>query len=567
MATVEVVGSGRAAESLVDALSEQTASIVRSDEPTSSAVDLSVVVAQTGADVFAAANDCIQGTDIPWVTVELGGIGGIECVSGAVAGFSSESGCYHCLRERVRANRESKPQAVETLTNSSHHLLGAIAGRRIDTVLSGSAPLAGTVVELPYTERRLLPIPGCSCTDTRSWTLTHEDTTHDSEAVERAEAGIDERLGIVQEIGEIESFPAPYYLASVASTERFSDVTAPQKAAGVAGDWDTAFMKALGESYERYAAGVYRTDTLVTGPPDAVERAIEPKAFVRPESWETPETCVWIPAENLQTGSRVHLPADTVLYPPPSETTRPATTTGLGLGSTESDALLSGIYEVIERDATMCAWYSTYEPLAISVDGVERFETLRRRATADGLTVQALLLTADIDVPVIAVAVTRDDWPRVALGSSARLNSAEAATGALSEALQNWMELRAMGRKQAADADGAIGRYAASPRSISSFVETDATVPLSDVGPDTVPSGRQELSMVIERLSAAGLDPFATRLTPPDVSQMGFETVRVVCPTAQPLFFDDSYFGNRAQEVPAEMGFQFRPDHNHHPFP
>ena len=48
---------------------------------------------------------------------------------------------------------------------------------------------------------------------------------------------------------------------------------------------------------------------------------------------------------------------------------------------------------------------------------------------------------------------------------------------------------------------------------------------------------------------------------------MGFEAVRVVCRAAQPVFFDDAYFGERAEDVPEKLGFEARPDRAHHPFP
>jgi ribosomal protein S12 methylthiotransferase accessory factor len=56
-------------------------------------------------------------------------------------------------------------------------------------------------------------------------------------------------------------------------------------------------------------------------------------------------------------------------------------------------------------------------------------------------------------------------------------------------------------------------------------------------------------------------------LTPRDVAQLGFEAVRVLVPTAQPLFTGEAFFGERAREVPPDLGFEFRPDRGHHPYP
>jgi ribosomal protein S12 methylthiotransferase accessory factor len=567
MTTVEVVGSGPAVESLVAALGDGHAGVRRADDPLVTPADLSVVVDQVTSELFGTASDRAEELGTAWVAVELGGIGGVPVADAAVAGFGPETGCYRCLTERVRANVDQEQAPTEAPDSGTQRFAGAVAGRRIEQALSGTGPLAGTLVELPYTERQFLPVPGCDCGGTRRWTLSGTDPDHDRDALARAEGGLDERVGIVSEVGEAESFPAPYYLATVAGTDRFSDATASPQAAGVASDWDTAFMKALGESYERYAAGVYRTDDLPLGTATDVADALRPDSFVRPDDGGVDDVLQWLPAQHLGSGDEVDVPAETVFYPPPSRAVRPPVTTGLGLGSTETEALLSGLYEVVERDAAMLAWYSTYDPLEVVVEH-EAYDVLRRRARSEGLEATAVVLTQDVDVPVVAVALRGEAWPSFALGSAAGLDPADAATGALEEALQNWLELRGMGREGAADASGAIGHYAGRPDDAASLVDAGTAVPLSSIGPDAVPDDEPaELSMLVDRVTEAGLDPYASRITPRDLEQLGFEAVRVLCPSAQPLFFDDAYFGERAERVPDELGFEPRLDRAHHPFP
>jgi ribosomal protein S12 methylthiotransferase accessory factor len=377
------------------------------------------------------------------------------------------------------------------------------------------------------------------------------------------------------EVGERESFPIPYYVAATADTTAYSDARAARYAAGADPDWDAAFAKALGEALERYSAGVYRTASFTTAPARTRARPIRPGAFVRPDDgWATPgpdEPLPWVEGVDLATGdgetAGVSLPAELVVYPPPAERLRPAITTGLGLGSSGVEALLAGLYETIERDATMLAWYSTYEPLALDVadDG---YRTLVGRARAEGLTATSLLVTQDVDVPVVAAAVHREgDWPRFAAGSAARLDAAAAARSALAEAIQNWTELRAMGPEAADEEEGAIGQYAPFPGPVRAFVDAPTAVPAAEVGPDEVPTGTDELDAVVDRLTVAGLDCYASRLTPRDVEALGFEAVRVLVPAAQPLFVGTPFFGERAETVPRELGFEPRLDRDYHPFP
>ncbi|EMA02055.1 ribosomal protein S12 methylthiotransferase accessory factor [Haloarcula vallismortis] len=569
MQTVEVVGRGPAVDSLTAFLAAIDVSVAQSSTPTDVSGDLAVVVDTVGSETFAAWNDRAREDAIPWVAVELGGIGGVPVTDAAISGFGPETGCFDCLQTRVEATVDDTEEATAAPTAATQRFAGALAGRLVTQFLDGDASLFGTVTELPHTQRRFLPVPGCDCSETPSRTLGDgRQAAPDSEALSRAELGLDDRVGIATEVGEVESFPAPYYLSTLADTAGFSDVSAAAKAAGVAIDWDTAFMKALGENYERYAAGVYREGNIQHGTVTDIPDAVTPDAFVRDEAaWDKSTVLSWVPATNILTDERRSLPAETVYYPPPSDAVRPATTTGLGLGNTVTEALLTGLYEVIERDAAMLSWYSTFEPLRVAIDEQEQYDTLRRRATSEGLDVTALLLTQDVDVPVVAVALEQDEWPRFALGTDADLDPGSAAVGALEEALQNWMELDSMGPEAAMDAQGAIGRYAESPGEAADLTATETAVPLGSLGPDTALSGEAELEAVCDRAADAGLTPHGARLTTRDLEQLGFEAVRAVCPSAQPLFFGDAFFGERAEAVPAELGFEPRLDREHHPFP
>jgi ribosomal protein S12 methylthiotransferase accessory factor len=325
-------------------------------------------------------------------------------------------------------------------------------------------------------------------------------------------------------------------------------------------------MKALGEALERYCAGIYTLEEFRTAPPNGMHGAIPPSDFVCQTAPDPTVDISWVPGENLHTGDSVPLPAEFVHYPPPSQQYRPPVTTGLGLGNSTTEALLAGLYEVIERDATMLSWYSTFDPLGLDIED-DGYETLVQRADSEGLDVSTLLVTQDVDVPVVVAAVHREEWPSFAVGSDADLDVTGAARSALAEALQNWMELRGMGPEQAETASGAIGQYASFPPAVKSYVDADGTIPAESVGPDELPEGADELDAVLEHLADADLAAYGVRTTTRDVASLGFEAVRALVPQAQPLFFGEGYFGERAETVPAEMGFEPRPAHDHHPFP
>jgi ribosomal protein S12 methylthiotransferase accessory factor len=563
---VTLAGDGPAADAVAAALADVDATVHREPPAAVADADVGVVVGPAGADAFEAARAAAAGTAVPWLAVELGGVGGHPGPTAAVTGFGPATACYDCLRTRVAAGHDGGG-TVETPAPPDARLAGAVGGRAAATLVAGDRTPLGTVRELPHAERDLFAVPGCSCADGRDRRL--ELTAGDrslEETLAAAERAVDDRVGLVAEVGEAESFPAPYYLASVADTTGFSDVAAAAQAAGVDADWNAAFMKALGEALERYCAGVYRTGVLQRAPPGRLDGAVSPDAFVGVDAAGT-GPLPWVPGTELGADGDAWLPAEFVQFPPPEQRFGPPITTGLGLGDGGVGAVLSGLYETVERDATMLSWYSTFEPLGLAVDD-GGFADLAARARGVGLEVTPLLVTQDVDVPVVAVAVHREgDWPRFAVGSDADLDPAAAARAALAEALQNWMELRGMGPETAAGESGAIGRYADFPDAARELVAVDGRVPAADVGPGESPTGEAELAAVVERVRAAGLTPYAARVTTPDVASLGFEAVRVLVPAAQPLFTGDPTFGERAEGVPAEMGFEPRLDRAFHPYP
>jgi len=571
---VGLVGTGPAATAVEAALGDVD-DRVESCSPADIGPEHRLVVAvdTAGASTFDRVADYTADAGVPSLAVELGGIGGYPVVDAAVAALAPEGPCYRCLSTRVAANVAADADPVSPPSDATARLAGAIAGHTaVEALDPGEPDPLGLVTELPHAQRQVLPVPGCDCGDDRDRSLDRSDGTRAVDAaLGAAERGLDRRVGVVSEVGEAESYPAPYYLAQVSDTAGFSDATASRQAAGVDPGWNAAFMKALGEGYERYCAGVYRESEFTTAAADDLPTAVSPADFVRPGEWEAAADAdgderPWVQGESLATGDAVHLPAELVHYPPPERTIRPAVTTGLGLGNSTAEALRSGLYEVVERDATTIAWYSTYEPLGLEVTD-DDYRELAARAGAEGLDATALLLTQDVDVPVVAVAVTREEYPKLALGTAAHLDPARAARNALAEAVQNFVELREMGPEGATESEGAIGRYAQDPTPVESFVSPDSRVPAASVGPETVPDGRAHLEALHGRVTDAGLHPFAARTTTRDVESLGFEAVRVVVPSAQPLFFDTAYFGERARTVPDSLGFEADLDRERHPYP
>lgn len=575
---VHVVGEDPVREEVAAALDDVDIGVRAAGVSDIEDAGFAVVADVAGSDRFAYANRAAKDGETPWIAVEVGGVGGvtISSVDAAVSGFGPDTGCYECLNARVRSTHAAYTTTADPRgARPTVRLAGAIAGRECVRYFEDAAvSLLGSVIELPHARRQFMPVPGCRCQSEgrdRSIDLADEATPSLDETVDAMDRAIDDRVGLVRSIGETDSYPAPYYLATMADTEAYSESAAPANAAGVDEDWNRAFVKAVGEGLERYCAGVYRTADLVEAPGETLDAVVEPDAFVRPDDAPAADpsaTQAWVEGRNLTSDTPTHLPADAVHLPQPGPGLVPQITTGLGLGSSMSDALVAGLTEVIERDATMLSWYSSFEPLALQIQD-DAFERFRRRVASEGLSVTPLLVTQDIDVPVVSVAVHRDDsaWPAFAIGSAADLDVRAAARDALAEATQNWMELRSIGAEDAREASAWIGEYGRFPDAAREFVDAERTVDGASVGPSDVPEGAEAVDALIDRVADAGYDVYGARVTTRDVAELGFEAVRVLVPEAQPLFTSEPYFGDRARTVPTELGFEARLDREPHPYP
>ena len=578
--TVHVVADDPVREEVAAALGDVDVEAVDASVDEIEGAVLAVVADVVGSARFQEANRRAIDGGTRWLAVEVGGVGAtpFEDVDAAVSVFGPDTACYDCLRARIDSTREGDAATgAPRGDRGTVRLAGAIAGRECVRLLADDASsLLGGVLELPYVRREVFPVEGCSCqpgTRDRSIEITSDESRTIEETVDRMNRAVDERVGLVRAIGESESYPAPYYLATLADTAVYSDATAPKNAAGVDEDWNRAFVKGIGEALERYCASVYRGSEFTDTSAAALDSALEPTAIVRPDdaaAYETETTIPWVEGVNLHTDGTTFLPADAVHFPQPGTGVVAQITTGLGLGSTMADAIVSGLTEVIERDATMLSWYSTYEPLELVVED-DGFDRLARRVGAEGLEVTPLLVTQDVDVPVVAVCAHRDgtdpSWPAFAAGAAADLDVDAAARSALAEATQNWMELRSIGPEGAADAGGWIGHYASFPEPVRSFVDVDGAVDAATLRPESVPTGVPAVRELLDRIEAAEMTAYAARVTIRDVASLGFEAVRVVVPTAQPLFTNEPFFGERVHTVPESLGYESRIDREPHPYP
>lgn len=193
---------------------------------------------------------------------------------------------------------------------------------------------------------------------------------------------VDSELGIITELKteSLKSKGVDIYV-SVSTTTDYSIYNPnmfAQSNSGAGFDKKTAEYSAVGESIERLAAGCYNPPQNLCAWNELKHNAVHPNRFTlfSEEQYATDKfpynifsenTKVnWSKSINLMNGVEEYVPLSLVKLPYRSvkseERISPAISTGLALGNSKEAAILSGIFEVVERDAFTVSWFLKLPP-------------------------------------------------------------------------------------------------------------------------------------------------------------------------------------------------------------
>ncbi|GIJ12067.1 YcaO-like family protein [Micromonospora andamanensis] len=218
--------------------------------------------------------------------------------------------------------------------------------------------------------------------------------------------------------------------------------------------------------------------------------------------------------------------------------------TGCAIHRTPAQALLGGLYEVIERDSISVAWLRRLplprlDPAAVSTDVAEIVSWFRDRH----ITVHLFDATTDVAVPSVLCVVESPNDRRVSqvMGAAAGFDVPGTALKAVLEAtvliapLSGRIRIPRRYRDFADPMAGAANMARASRRRAFSFLldgagERDTSIPPGR----QVGSPEAELAQVLNVLRQRGMTAYATDVTPPEVAAAGYTVVQVQVPALQP---------------------------------
>jgi len=290
-----------------------------------------------------------------------------------------------------------------------------------------------------------------------------------SESLRRLRRLVSPYCGLVRGVSDLSCAPDDARLVRVgcrvAALEPLIGLTTDFRAGGSAPDRDQALAAALGEVAERYSASWMPDDLPLATARELGGRAGGPERFAlfHPRQHARPafpfrrftkDTRVrWTCGVALPSNELAYLPAQLVYlrWRSPDDTGEDpigySTSNGTACRATFGEAVLSGLLELVERDAFMLTWYARISfPRLVWSSEPELAAFDARYFRPAGVRYEAIDVSAFHDVPTV-VGVVRGppgDGAPVAVGAAAAPRVAEAWQDALGEAFAVRAWARAM---------------------------------------------------------------------------------------------------------------------------
>jgi ribosomal protein S12 methylthiotransferase accessory factor len=407
---------------------------------------------------------------------------------------------------------------------------------------------------------------------------------------------ISPRTGIIRSLSRVsrgtEEPSPPVVCQSLVS--QFDYRTASTKDRLAAGKGETeqeAMLGAIGEALERYCAyqenpeAVFRATAADLGraaipPPDFVlysdrQYALPGFKYAKPDM-QTP--IGWTRAVELPEGSEAFVPASLVyLYfntEGPDGYFCPPTSNGLAAGPSLDSAVLSGLYELIERDAFLITWMNRLAVPRVDYSSMPGIAArIRSHYARFGIEALVYDVTTDIGVPVMmAMAVDRSGGgPAVVVGLGCHLNPAVALKKALMEVCQvRPSQSIKFAKSSPAETLNAYSDvktledhagFAAIPGNLHEFDflwNSSRSKQIEEMSDGSAGEEKADLAHCVRLLRAAECRVAYVELTTPDVAPYGVHVVRAIATGMQPIHFgtgEERLGGRRVFETAAKLGY------------
>ena len=373
---------------------------------------------------------------------------------------------------------------------------------------------------------------------------------------------------------------------------------------------EKAKMGAFGECVERYCCSSYDENDFIFESYERVkDYAVNVEDFVlysesqyEREDFSAPrfpaeKKINWVEGYSLTEKREVLVPACFVYTPYRlTKTKEPlflkeTITTGAACGSSLEEAVIGGIYEVIERDAFAITWLNQLPLPRLDFASIrnESTITLVEKMKNSSLFLFANYITLDIKVPTFCAALmdTSGKLPILQLGCSSSLDPEKALLSSITELFQ-WRSGAKLQMKyypgythkgdDFRDIDTMIKHgllYGLTDmRDTFSFLVKAPFIKINDIPDKSSADVLEEINTCMKMFNREGMNVVVVDITTPDISEVGFFVVKVVISHMQPITGDYNYRrlgGRRLYEMPQKLAFSDKvveeADLNRYPFP
>jgi ribosomal protein S12 methylthiotransferase accessory factor len=398
--------------------------------------------------------------------------------------------------------------------------------------------------------------------------MTAVASTPPAESIRRLRTLVSRYTGVIRRVEEVLAAPDEIALIAVSCEtgdgELLPSGPVSRLGSGSGPNRESALAAALGEAVERYSAACPGSpgDLVVGCAAELGDQAVHPVRFAlfSPEQYggdrfpyraftETTHVA-WVRGFALPRGEPALVPAQLVYlsdaYGAKDVRIGPSTSNGLACHATLEEAVLSGLLEVLERDAFMIVWSNRLALPRLSWEGDAELLAFEARYLAPtGLRYAAIDLSGFWGVPT-ALGVVRSEAPgagALGVGACAAPRVQEAVRKALDEAcrVEAWatdLRFRDPERQFAADFsdvqdfDDHVHYYADHARArAADFLDAcRETRDIGDVRPLAGESARALIESISQRLHDQGASAYAVEVTAPDIHAAGLRVAKVVAP-------------------------------------
>ncbi len=325
---------------------------------------------------------------------------------------------------------------------------------------------------------------------------------------------------------------------------------------------DHAKASAMMEGFERYSAERQSSDESIISSLNDIDNTIDPKSLNLPKELEKANIndwdLEWSIAHDIISDTDYYVPTNAVYHPyNPKNNAKhlfKSNTNGLASGNILEEAILHGMFEVIERDAWSIFELTHKNYSQIDLNSIESdvINDIIDKFESEGIKIKLIDFTADIKIPTIAASaddtVTKDAG-LLTLGIGTHLDPEVAILRALTEVAQSRATQINGAREDTVRADFAREAGYERMKRINKyyFRPEEEQISLSDIENKSTSSITEDIEIVKNELIANDIEKILyVDLTRPELD---VSVVRVIIPEMEMYAIDQSRAGYRFLKV------------------